>query len=130
MQLHGRKDELEARGVQLYLVGNGSPHYIDGFREITGYTGDIFTDPSLKVFKSAGMIRGLAATFGIRSIKSGFKSMRAGYRQGRTQGDALQQGGALLVSTAGQVLWTHHSQSGGDNVSVDTLLEACGQLGG
>lgn len=125
MQLHERKAEIEERGVNLYLVGNGSPQFIEGFREHTGYEGVVFTDPSLKVFQAANLIRGVASTFGLQSLKSGFKSMRAGHRQGRTQGDALQQGGALLVSTAGQVLWAHQSQSGGDNVSVDTLLEAC-----
>lgn len=125
MQLHERKAEIEDRGVNLYLVGSGNPQFIDGFREHTGYEGEVFTDPSLKVFKTAGLIRGFAATLGLRSIRAGFKSLRAGYRQGWTRGDNWQQGGALLISTTGQVLWSHQSQSGGDNVSVDTMLEAC-----
>jgi hypothetical protein len=124
VQLHGHLEEIESKGAKLHLIGNGSPSFIDGFREVTGYTGSIYTDPSLKSYEVAGLQRGVLATFGLRSIKAGVKSLAKGERQGSTQGDALQQGGAVVINSAGEVLYSHQSSSGGDNVSPAELLSA------
>ena len=124
MQLHGHLQEIESRGAKLHLIGNGGPSFIEGFREQTGYTGSIYTDPSLKAYEAAGLIRSVRATVGIRSIAAGIKSMAAGQRQGPTQGDAWQQGGALVVTSDGQALFSHQSKVAGDNVSPAEIIGA------
>lgn len=124
MQLHGHLEEIESRGAKLHLIGNGGPSFIEGFRELTGYTGSIYTDPSLKTYEAAGLIRSVRATVGIRSLKAGVKSLVAGERQGPRQGDPWQQGGALVVSSEGQVLFSQQSSAGGDNVSPAELIGA------
>ncbi len=124
MQLHQRRTEIESNHAKLILIGNGKPFFIEGFKELTGYTGVIYTDPSRKVFDAVGLTRGVLSTVGPRSIWSGVKSIRSGRRQGSVQGDPWQQGGALVVSTDGEVLWSHRSMAGGDNVAADALIAA------
>ncbi len=124
MQLHGHQGEIEAKGAKLHLIGNGGPSFIAGFREITGFTGAIYTDPGLKTYAAAGLLRSVRATLGLRSLAAGIKSMSEGRHQGARQGDAWQQGGALVVNSAGEILFSQRSESGGDNVSPEALLAA------
>ena len=49
-------------------------------------------------------------------------AFRRGFRQGRTRGPALQQGGTLVVARSGAVLFRHISEGPGDNASVDTIV--------
>ena len=56
MQLH------RASIPNLVMIGNGAPMFIAGFREMTGYTGPIYTDPSLAVYKAAQLKRGATLT--------------------------------------------------------------------
>ncbi len=107
-------------------MGSGLPQYIEGFRETTGYPGVIFTDPSLKVFAKAQLIRSALSTFGPRSVLNGISTMKRGLRQGKTQGDVLQQGGALAIAQGGKLLFQHQSKAGGDNISPEVLLSALG----
>ena len=57
MQLHRDKHKLDAAGVELVIIGNGAPNFIEGFREQTKYDGPIYTDPSLATFKAAELLR-------------------------------------------------------------------------
>lgn len=108
----------------MYVIGSGLPQYIEGFRETTAYTGPVFTDPSLKVFAKAQMVRSVVASLRPRSITNGFKSQAKGLSQGKTRGDVWQQGGALVIGRGGHVLYQHQSKAGGDNISAETLLSA------
>lgn len=124
VQLHAHREEIEASGAVLHIIGNGSPSFIEGFREKTGYTGSIFTDPSRKTYEAAGLVRSVAATVHPRSIVKGLKAMTQGRFQGRTQGDPWQQGGALVVSPAGEVLFAHQARESSDNIEPQALLDA------
>lgn len=123
MQLHGHIGEIESRGAKLHLIGSGAPNFIAGFREETGFTGSIYTDPSLKSFEAAGLVRSVRASVGLRSISAGVKSFAKGQRQGKRQGDPWQQGGALIINKAGELLFAHQSAAGGDNVTGSALLQ-------
>ena len=50
-------------------------------------------------------------------------AFRRGFRQGRTQGSALQQGGVLVIARAGRV-WHQISEGLGDNASVAQIVTA------
>ena len=47
VQLHRERESIRRAGAELVVIGNGAPHFIAGFREITGYDGPLYTDPSL-----------------------------------------------------------------------------------
>ncbi|MCP4447299.1 MAG: hypothetical protein GY811_18420 [Myxococcales bacterium] len=124
-----RVREFEAKGAGLFVIGSGLPQYIEGFRDTTGYTGPVYTDPSLKVFEKAQLVRSVRATFGLRSVLHGLENLKKGHRQGKAQGDMLQQGGALVIAQDGTVLFAHQSNAGGDNVSPTALLSALERRG-
>ena len=123
VQLHCRIDELHATGAELIVIGNGSPSFIDGFREDTGWRGPIYTDPGLAVYKAAGMKRGVISTFNPRSALRTFGAIARGYLPHKMQGDNWQQGGVLVIRD-GDVVWSHESGGPGDNATVDQLLAA------
>ena len=124
MQLHRDIDAIRAAGAELYLIGNGSPSFIAGFRDETKWTGPIYTDPSLAVYKAAQLKRSVASTLDPRSLGAAFKALRDGQRQGRTQGDAWQQGGVLVIAATGEVRWQHASGRPGDNATAAQIASA------
>src|SRR5438045_1274464 len=110
VQLHRRIDDLHAAGAEVFVIGNGSPSFIDGFREETGWRGAIYTDPSLEVYKAAGLKRGVLKTFNPSAAWRSIGTLRRGVKQGRTQGDPWQQGGVLVIAPSGEVRWSHASE--------------------
>lgn len=124
MQLHRRIDDLRATGAELIVIGNGSPQFIDGFRETTGWPGPVYTDPSLEVYNAAGLKRGVTTVLNARAALKALGALRGGRRQGRTQGDTWQQGGVLVISPSGDVIWAQVSEFAGDNAAPDTIIAA------
>lgn len=124
MQLHRSIDQLHAAGAEMIVIGNGTPSFIDGFREQTNYHGPLYTDPSLAVFKAAELKRGVLKTLDPRSLGKAVKALREGHRQGRTQGDAWQQGGVLVIARDGTLVYHHASERPGDNAEARDILAA------
>jgi hypothetical protein len=122
VQVHREIDKLHAAGAEVIVIGNGAPHFIAGFRELTGWQGPIYTDPSLGVFEAAQLERGIGRTLDPRGLFKTARALAGGHRQGRTQGDAWQQGGVLVVAPGGEIRWRHASARPGDNASVDEIL--------
>ena len=114
--------QLHQAGIEnLVVVGNGAPMFIEGFRETTGFKGPIYTDPSLEVYKAAELRRGLGSMVSFGAAKATLGSLRRGFRQGKTQGDATQQGGILVIAPDGRILYHHISQYPGDNASPEAI---------
>ena len=117
--------QLHREGIEnLVVVGNGAPMFIEGFRETTGFLGPIYTDPSLEVYKAAQLKRGLGTMLKLGAAAATVGSLRRGFRQGKTQGDATQQGGVLVIAPDGRILYHHISAYPGDNASPDTVRNA------
>lgn len=124
MQLHRDIDKLRAAGADVYIIGNGTPNFIAGFRDQTKYRGPIYTDPSLAVFKAAQLKRSVTSTLDPRSLGKAFGAFARGQRQGLTQGDAWQQGGVLVVAPDGAIKYHHASDRPGDNATGAQILAA------
>ncbi len=124
MQLHRESESLRAAGVTLHVIGNGAPMFIAGFRETTGYDGSLYTDPSLDVYRAAELRYGLRTIVSAGAITRTIGALRRGFRQGRTQGSALQQGGSLVIASDGRVLWSHVSTGPGDNATAAEIVAA------
>ena len=122
MQLHEHEADIRAAGAELYVIGNGAPNFIAGFRDTTGFTGTMLTDPSLAVYRAAELRRGLRTFVSLGAAARTVGALSRGFRQGRTQGDNLQQGGVLVVARDGRVLWQHVSESPGDNADPDQIV--------
>ncbi len=126
MQLHRERDRFRAAGLSLNVIGNGAPMFIAGFRETTGYDGPLYTDPSLAVYRAAELRSGLRTVLTPAAVSRTVGAFRRGFRQGKIEGSALQQGGALVIGRDGQVLWQHISSGPGDNATAAELVASLG----
>lgn len=124
VQLHSEIKAIRAAGAELYVIGNGAPHFIEGFRETTGYTGTVLTDPTLAVYNAAQLRRGVRTMLSLGVLGRGVATLRRGFRQGATHGDATQQGGVLVIARDGRVRYQHISGGPGDNAPASAILAA------
>lgn len=123
--MHRELPEIRKRGAELHLVGNGSRHFAHAFKEELKIACPLFVDTKLEAYRALDLRRGLASTLAsIGSWKNVARAMKAGFRQGSTQGDAWQLGGTLVVLPRGQVVFRHTSQAAGDHPSPTDMLKA------
>lgn len=104
------------------FVGNGSPAMASAFAEDFDVRSPLYTDPSLSVYAAVGLHRGVGSLWG--TMKAAPRALKGGFVQGRTQGDAMQQGGVLVVDREGRELYRHVSAFAGDHPSMDAILAA------
>jgi hypothetical protein len=116
--------EIERRGAALAVVGNGSPEQARRFAEERALSFPLLVDPEMRAYAAAGLRRSVWSTFGPRVLLHGFRAMRAGFRQGRTQGDPWQQGGAFVIEPGNRVRFSQVSREAGDHAEPSRLLEA------
>jgi hypothetical protein len=124
VQLHRDIAKLRAAGAEMIVIGNGGPSFLAGFREQTGWDGPLYTDPSLTVYRAAGLKRGMTRTFHPFALGGTIRALARGARQGRTQGDPWQQGGVIVVARDGRVRWHHAADHSADNPSADDIAAA------
>src|SRR5262249_5567460 len=98
------------------------------FVEDLGLTTPVYTDPSLRSYGLAGLKRGVIATFSPRAVGHALRAMKAGFRQTKRQGDALQQGGGLVIQKGGRIVYTHRDNEAGDHAPLDEVRAAVASL--
>jgi peroxiredoxin len=119
--------ELRALGVRVALVGSGAPEHIGPFAERVGLEGrpiDLLTDPTLAAFRAAGLVRSAWSTYQPASLVRVARAMTRGHAHLPPQGDALQQGGTVLVDQEGRVAFYHRNESVGGDAPLVTLVDA------
>jgi peroxiredoxin len=131
LQLHRARSEFEAVGVPLVLIGQATPRHAAHFRRRMGIDFPVLADESRETYRLAGAKVGTmaevagprsAAVGAARIIRSGGKAM-----QSRVIGHAFQLGGAMIVTPAGRVAWSHMSEDATDNATPDEILAAARQ---
>jgi len=124
VQLHHEIGAIHAAGGELVVIGSGTPNFVAGFRETTKYDGPLYVDPQLLSYQAAGLKRGLLRTLNPLTIAMGVRAISRGNFQGRTQGDAYQQGGVLVVMPPGRIVYEHVSDVAGDNAPAREVVAA------
>jgi hypothetical protein len=115
---------LRAAGVEVALIGSGGPHFANPFRDSMKLDVPVYSDPDLHAFQAASFHRSLWSIMRPEVLAKGFGAFRGGHRQRRTQGDALQQGGVLLVMPDGTLGYRHASRYAGDHAAVAEIVAA------
>lgn len=118
-----RADELKRAGVKLIFVGSGTPAMakdFQAFMEIPQLP--VWTDPKRQTYAHLGFKRGWLSVLDPKVMAFALRTMKAGFRQGRTQGDPVQQGGVLVVKRGGQVVYGYASAAAGDHPPVDEVV--------
>lgn len=129
MQLHRALPQIHALGAELCAIGNGKPHWVTGFREITGFTGLILCDPTMEAYRAAQMERGRwRDILNPRTLAYGMRAVARGMFQGRTQGDPKQNGGVLVVAPPGHVLFRQISEVAGHHAKIEDILQVLADL--
>ncbi|MEC8379402.1 MAG: peroxiredoxin-like family protein [Myxococcota bacterium] len=116
--------ELNASQIEVAAIGNGTVLMAQDFKESFDVPFPLFTDPSRKSYKWMNLKSNVASSLSLKMIRRGFDASRSGHRQGKTQGNALQQGGEALFDTNGRAVWRYVSQSPGDHASPEQIREA------
>jgi peroxiredoxin len=111
--------------VRIVVIGNGFPNFIEGFRNDTGYTGDLYTDPSLKSYQLLNFKNSVTSLLGFKTIKSAVHALSTGYLQKGIQGDALQQGGVVVIDSAGEPVYFYANSEAGDHAPLNDIIQAC-----
>ena len=118
--------ELHELGLRTLFVGNGESRYIDGFLQRTGLAdkhASVVTDPTLRVFAAAGLVRSWWGTVGLRAMVDVARARSRGIAGRGIEGDHFQLGGALIVDAAGTVAYFHRSVSLGDHPPASDLVD-------
>jgi peroxiredoxin len=124
--LRPRLAELAQLEVDVVVVGSGTPEQLAAFveREHLARPGvHCFTDPTLAAYRAAGFVRSRWSTFGPRALGQSVRAFLHGHRNGRPQGDLLQQGGTLYVRRGGEVAFYHRAVSLGDHGRIADVVD-------
>lgn len=129
MQLYRAKEELEAAGVNLVLIGQLTPRHAAHFRRRQDIELPVLADEQRASYKAAGAkVATMAELLGPKVIAKGLSTTRRyGVVQGRTIGHPAQLGGAMLVMPDGRVAWSHMSQDASDNAGPEEILAAAAE---
>ena len=122
--MRGILPAIREAGAELVIVGNGTPDMARAFNDELGLEAPLYTDPTRRTYALAGFKRGVLATFSAKGVAHAARAWRRGFRQTATRGDALQQGGLLVVERGGRILYAHRDSEAGDLASNDEVLAA------
>ena len=117
---------MSLRGAALVVVGPAKPEHLQGFREVTGYAGPLYADPSLASFRAAGLAYGWGRTFHPLSVLKGMRAFAAGFRQGARRGNPVQQGGVFVLGPGDRVRYEWRDSFAGDHAPMPAVLAALG----
>jgi hypothetical protein len=142
-QLRREVDSIHAQGAELVIIGNGTEHFAEAFRQDLRLETPLYVDTTRASYRALGMKRGIARTLASwRTWVGQLRALRDGVLQKRvrvilrwwyrsvpalvpgTQGDAWQLGGILVVLPDGRVPYRYLSTVAGDHPPVYEVLAA------
>ena len=122
-----RLQELVDLNIGVILVGLGSAEGISEFRSKHKLNRDrvhIVTDPTLSIHKAVGLERGLWQVQGPKGFFYRMKLKLEGFPNDTSDGDQLQQGGALLFDAQKKIIWKHQNNHFGDILDTNEMMNA------
>jgi peroxiredoxin len=81
-------DTLDDLGVQLVLVGNGSPVAASNFKKQIAFPGPVFSDPDGRLYYAFGCRRGWKVSFSLQGLAAAQVATQE-FDADELQGDAL-----------------------------------------
>ncbi|TFK32567.1 AhpC/TSA antioxidant enzyme-domain-containing protein [Crucibulum laeve] len=134
------KSALEDAGTRIVVIGCGEWNPIASYAESTGFSGEIYADPSLSVHHALGMnIQNLAATpagqkkrsyLTSGAVSNVVKSIWTGPIKNPShigkQGNISQLGGDFILGPGNQCKFSSRMQHTQDHVEVTDLMKAAG----
>lgn len=106
------------------FISTGEERWARTFAEDRGITGPVLIDTERAAYRAVSLKRTPGATFSMQAMKAGRRALKAGFRQGRTQGDPWQQGGVFVVMPDGRVPFAYTSAFAGDHPDEQAVVRA------
>ena len=127
MQLHRDREDFEAAGARLAVIGQGTPKHAAYFVDEYGLDGmQVLVDPDRKTYEAAGAKIATVDELWHPRVVARAAKITATERlvQGRTKGHGAQLGGVLVVARDGRVTWAHMADDASDNPPNSEVLKA------
>lgn len=109
-------------GAELVVIGNGKPHFAEGFREEVKLSTPIYTDPEQQTYKLLGLKNSKWAVLNPARFPVLVRQLRAGKTQ--IKGDPWQQGGVFIIMPDGKIPYSYISEAPGDHPEPKDVLAA------
>ena len=122
-ELRSIVDEAETMGT-LAIVSTGSVDHGRDFEKTHGEGLRSLVDSERKTYQVLSFRRGGRSSLDPRTYLRGIQAATKGFMQGRTRGDAMQQGGVLVVAAGGQPVFFQRSEFAGDHARLEQILSA------
>jgi peroxiredoxin len=126
VQLHRAREQFEAAGATLTLIGQASPRQAAHFRRRQGIELPVLADDNRASYEAAGAkVATMGELLGPKVVAKGIATTaRTGLMQGRTVGHPAQLGGAMVINPAGEIVYSHMSEDASDNAEPDEIVAA------
>jgi hypothetical protein len=120
------RQDFKTAGVNLVLIGQGTPRQAAEFRRRQGIQLPVLADHDRVSYRAAGTkVGGVTDLFSPQTVAKGLlATARTGRTQTRTIGDAAQLGGALVVLPDGSIPWSRMAEDASDNAPPEEILAA------
>jgi peroxiredoxin len=120
------RQDFKAAGVNLVLIGQGTPRQAAEFRRRQGVQLPVLADHDRVSYKAAGTkVGGVTDLFSPQTVAKGIlATARTGRTQTRTIGHPAQLGGTLVIAPGGRVVCSHMAEDASDNASPEDILAA------
>lgn len=132
--LGAKKEQMDASGVALILIGPGTVEQAKAFSQQTKFEGEIYADPNHASYESLRFISGVSTTFTPKAGLKIIESYMEGYRQDwklsfekhTVQRGGWQQGGILVAGPGkSNISYIHRDKEAGDDPPIEDVLKAC-----
>lgn len=125
------REQFEGAGVNLVLIGQLTPRHAAHFRRRQNLELPLLADEQRASYKAAGAkVATFSELLGPKVMAKGLLTgARTGARQGRTLGHPAQLGGTLVITPAGEIVWSHMAQDASDNAAPEEILAAAASAG-
>jgi peroxiredoxin len=120
------RQDFEAAGADLVLIGQLTPRHAAHFRRRQKIELPVLADEERTSYRAAGAkVGSMGELIGPKVIAKGaLTSLRERKLQTRTIGHPAQLGGAMVIAPGGQVLLSHMAKDASDNAEPRELLAA------
>jgi hypothetical protein len=123
--LREQQPAFENRGVALAAIGLGDQRHAQLFREDTGITFPLLIDEQRHAYREVGLLNAnILHVLRRDNARARARARAAGHRQIGIGLSPFQLGGSFVFGPGNRDLFTHVSQTFGDNAPPQALLDA------
>jgi peroxiredoxin len=122
-QLRRAKERFDKAGVNVVIVGLGTPEQSEEFRKKFQVPFTIISDHEKSLYRTFGLKQ--ISQQGLLSpsmIIKGLSAMAKGHVMGVPEGDVRQLPGVFIINTDGRIEFSHYAENPADHPDPDTII--------